>query len=52
MKLVDLHPITLTNKKGKARIQNSVIEIPPEKTVPTDGIWRGERFHRPGLGLI
>jgi hypothetical protein len=23
-----------------------------KKTSPTDGIWRGEWSHRPGLGLI
>src|SRR5215208_4225628 len=36
---------------ANARLNCPVIN-PRKNTVPTDGIWRGERFHRPGLGLI
>src|SRR5215212_11277831 len=52
MQLVDLHP-TYVNKyvrRGESRDHHP--GEPSEKTVPTDGIWRGERSHRPGLGLI
>jgi hypothetical protein len=53
MKLVDPHPgyvnkyVRRGERFGKPSRDNA-----QKKTVPTDGIWRGERFHRPGLGLI
>jgi hypothetical protein len=53
MKLADLHT-TYVNKyvqQGEHPDRLSS-DNPQKKTVPTDGIWRGERFHRPGLGLI